>query len=53
MLSVLTMNNNSNNTEGGRKPGGDGNVYGTDRGDGFTGVYLTPNSPKLTHLICL
>lgn len=29
--------------------GGGGCVYGTDRGDGLTGVYLSPDSSSCIH----
>ena len=29
--------------------GGDGYVHGTDCGEGFTDVYLSPNSSSCTH----
>ena len=49
ILSVLITKDNSN--QGGQEETfeGDGYVYGIDCDDGFTGVYLFPNSSSCTH----
>lgn len=33
--------------------GGNGYVYGLGSGDGFLGVYLSPNSRNYIHYICM
>ena len=51
LMSLLYILGNPIENEALFPLGGDGYVYGLDGGDGFTGVFLSPNSLSCIHYV--